>query len=293
MHFSIKGLRKVRRHRLILMIGMGLAVAAWKGPPLVEGWQVRSELRAAEHDLRTGRVGDAQTRLASLARRWPGRGDVEFLLGTCEMVAGHQDDALSAWGRVPDRASEASRANLFRGRLALETGRYGLAERCLERARRAGGDVGAETRQLLRALYWVTGRRDEVRNMLQGEVEQLRDPSEPLRMLWNLDHDPYPIDRMTRSLEQARKAAPDDDRVWLALADLATRVGRFRRGRRLAHALRAGSARRRRGLARPPAMVAGRGSARRSRTRRGPLAAVKLDAVRLARIPCLDGRTTR
>ena len=158
---------------------------------------------------------------------------------------------------------------------------------------RAGGDVGAETRQLLRALYWVTGRRDEVRNMLQGEVEQLRNPSEPLRMLWNLDHDPYPIDRMTRSLEQARKAAPDDDRVWLALADLATRVGRFRRGRRLAHALRAGSARRRRSLARRLRWSRAAGRPDEVVRARGPLAAVKLDAVRLARIPCLDGRTTR
>ena len=74
MHFSIKGLRKVRRHRLILMIGMGLAVAAWKGPPLVEGWQVRSELRAAEHDLRrTCRGRPNPTRFAGQALAGPGR----------------------------------------------------------------------------------------------------------------------------------------------------------------------------------------------------------------------------
>ncbi len=217
----------MRRRGLVLIIGMGLGVAAWTAPRLVEGWQVRSGLRAAEHALRSGHVGDAQARLAWLAERWPGRGDVEFLLGTCEMLEGHEEDALRAWGCVPDRAGEAPRANLFRGRLALATGRYGLAEQCFERARRAGGDVGAESRQLLRALWWVTGRRDEVRSMLQGDVERMRDPSETLRMLWSLDHDPYPLDRMTQSLEQAKKAAPDDDRVWLALADLATRVGHF------------------------------------------------------------------
>ena len=32
---------------------------------------------------------------------------------------------------------------------------------------------------------------------------------------------------MRQALDKARQAAPDDDRVWLALADLATRSGRF------------------------------------------------------------------
>jgi tetratricopeptide (TPR) repeat protein len=210
-----------------MFIGMGLAVAAWTALQAVADWQVRSGLRAAEHDLHAGHVGDAQARLASLARRWPGRGDVEYLLGTCEYLGGHEDVALRAWGRVPDRAGEAPRANLLRGRLALETGRYGLAERCFERARLAGGDIGAEARQLMSPLWWVTGRRDEVRSMLQKDVERMRDPSEPLRMLWRLDHDPYPLNRISQLLDKAKRTAPDDDRVWLALADLATQVGHF------------------------------------------------------------------
>jgi hypothetical protein len=217
----------MRRRFLALMIGMGLAVAAWMALQAVADWQVRSGLRASERDLRAGQVGDAQARLVGLARRWPGRGDLEYFLGICAMLGGHEDDALRAWGRVPDRAGEAPRANLFRGRLALETGRYGLAERCLERARRVGGDIGAEARRLLGSLCWITGRRDEVRSLLQGDVERMRDPSEILRKLWSLDHDPYPVDKITQSLEKAKRAAPDDDRVWLALADLATRVGHF------------------------------------------------------------------
>ena len=55
----------------------------------------------------------------------------------------------------------------------------------------AGGDIGAESRQLLRALWWVTGRRDEVRSVLQGDVERTRDPSETLRML--LEPRPRPL----------------------------------------------------------------------------------------------------
>ena len=42
-----------------------------------------------------------------------------------------------------------------------------------------------------------------------------------------LDVDPYPVDAITLALGKAKQSAPDDDRVWLGLADLATRTGRF------------------------------------------------------------------
>ncbi len=48
-----------------------------------------------------------------------------------------------------------------------------------------------------------------------------------MRLLWKTDHDAYPIDGMTSLLEQARQTAPDDDRVWLALANLETHRGRL------------------------------------------------------------------
>ena len=48
-----------------------------------------------------------------------------------------------------------------------------------------------------------------------------------MRTLWQIDAMPYPVERSRRELERARQVAPDDDRVWLALADLATRTGRF------------------------------------------------------------------
>ena len=172
------------------------------------------------------RFKEARARLARLAERWPGRGDVEYLLGACEMIRGHADAALRAWGRVPDQANEAPLAALSRGRLALETGRYGLAERA-SNAPAARRRHGEEARRLLSRVYWITGRRDECQSILQRDVERMRDPSETLRMLWSLDHDPYPVDAITQALEKAKRAAPDDDRVWLALADLATRAGHF------------------------------------------------------------------
>ena len=62
---------------------------------------------------------------------------------------------------------------------------------------------------------------------MRREVEREPDPTANLRTLWQIDHMPYPVERSRRELEQARQVAPDDDRVWLALADLATRTGRF------------------------------------------------------------------
>ena len=76
-------------------------------------------------------------------------------------------------------------------------------------------------------LYWLTGRRDEHRAVLQARAERAADPSKTLRALWHVDRDPYPVDGITVSLAKARQSAPDDELVWLASADLAIRTGRF------------------------------------------------------------------
>ena len=68
-----------------------------------------------------------------------------------------------------------------------------------------------------------------------------------------------------RRSSKARAMAPDDDRVWLALADLATRSGRFDEAGDWLDALRAGAARRPRRLACPARMGPGRRPARRGR----------------------------
>ena len=128
--------------------------------------------------------------------------------------------------------------------------------------------------------------------MLQADVEGMRDPSEPLRMLWNLDHDPYPVNRISQLLEKAKRTAPDDDRVWLALADLATHLRRFKeadgwltrceRARPDDGAVWDARLRWSRAAGRPDEVV----------TARAPLAAVELDAGGVARVACLDGRAT-
>ena len=220
-------MKAMRRALSILAAGLGLAMGVWVAVWSVREWHFQSELRRAGDALKAGRFKEAGSRLARLAQSRPGRGDVEYWLGACELIEGHAEAALAAWGRVPDQAKEAQRAALARGRLALETGRYRLAETCLERTSRAGGASREEARRRLRRVYWITGQRDEWRSLLQRDVERTRDPSETLRTLWDYDDDPYPVDWFALTLGKAKLSAPDDDRVWLGLADLATRAARF------------------------------------------------------------------
>ncbi len=105
--------------------------------------------------------------------------------------------------------------------------RYTLAETCLQHAARLENEPGKEARRLIGNLHWVTGRRDEYRNYLEEVAEQQPDPAETLRVLWRHDSDPYPVSGIGTALEKAMRVAPDDDRVWLGLADVATRSGRF------------------------------------------------------------------
>jgi enediyne biosynthesis protein E4 len=223
----VLGSEKTMRRRVwTLAIGLAAVFAAWFTVRAVESWRFKAELRQAQLDLSARRFGPARARLSRLAQRWPDHGEVEYLLGACEMAKGHTDAAMAAWGRVPDQAPQAPVALLSRGRLALDTGHYGLAETCLDRASRMGGDHANEARRLLARVHWITGRHDEYRSFLRREFDHTRDPYETLRVLWSLDHEPYPIEGMRQTLEKARLIAPDDDRIWLALAGLATRSGR-------------------------------------------------------------------
>ncbi len=219
----------MRRGRLIVLVGVVLVLGGWIGIWAFGEWQYRSELRQAAEDFAGRRYSESGERLARLAVRWPGRAEVEYWLGTCKLKEGNREAALEAWGRIPDDSPEAPAVAMARAGLALELFRYGLAEACLKRAIRGGGEKSDEARRLLGRVYWVTGRRDEYRRLLQKDAERARDPSDMLRTFWSLDHDPYKVDSITEALGKAKRSAPNDDRVWLALADLATRSAIMRK----------------------------------------------------------------
>ena len=76
----------MRLRTWIMAIGLIAALAAWFAMRAVENWQFRTELSRAQHDMSARRFASARARLARIAQRWPGRGDVEYALGTCEKV---------------------------------------------------------------------------------------------------------------------------------------------------------------------------------------------------------------
>ncbi len=218
----------IRGRLLLFFLGVGpLLAAAWLAVRAAEDRRLRNELTEARREFAARRFDEARIRLARLSERWPGQGEVEYLLGSCEMVAGHADAAMAAWARVPDGSPKAPLAALSRARHALDVGRYRLAESCLDRAFHAKGEVADEAGRLLEWLYWMTGRQDEYKALLHRKLERIRDPSYTLRVLWAADHDPHPIGALRQALAKANQSAPEDDRVWLGLADLANRSGRF------------------------------------------------------------------
>ncbi len=218
----------MRRRVLILLLAFGVILS---GSLVVRHRLSASRLRAALDEARVEfgaqRFGAARQRLEQISKGWPGRGDVEYLLGLCAKLDDKPEAALAAWGRVPHDAPEAAMTSLVRGRLALETGRYALAESCLESASRAGKDTGVEARRLLGRMHWITGRQQDYRQYLCWQIDREKNPSENLRTLWSIDTVAYPIDAMRQVVRQAHATVPDDDRVWLAMADVATRAGRF------------------------------------------------------------------
>ena len=106
------------RRAAIVVCGLAFwgALVAWYVAGVVAERRFRDDMRRAERDLGARRYGEARSTLQALAARRPGRGDVQLHLGACEILDGHVEEALAAWGRVPDNAPEAPQAALSRGR---------------------------------------------------------------------------------------------------------------------------------------------------------------------------------
>src|SRR5262245_44622234 len=136
---------------LVLLIGIivAAAVMGWVFVRAVSERALHRELDLARAEFTDKHFTAARERLELIARNVPGRGDVEYLLGLCHKNEGHPEKALAAWARVPAGEPESELATLAAGTLALETGRYALAETMLEKGSRAGRNVGLESRRLL------------------------------------------------------------------------------------------------------------------------------------------------
>ena len=109
------------RRVLIGVLALGVGLLGWMAVLVGRDQHFRTELRRAKRELGNQQLEQARKRLDRASpSRWPGRGDVEYWLGTCEMAAGNADAALEAWSRVP-----AKRPRSGAGRAGFRTPGHG------------------------------------------------------------------------------------------------------------------------------------------------------------------------
>jgi thioredoxin-like negative regulator of GroEL len=198
-------------------------------------WRFEAALDQARRAMATGDYRSAGRRLAELSARRAGRAEVDYLLGVCEQAMGRPEAALEAFGRVPADSPFASRAALPHARLSIAVGRFAGAEEVLLRASRGDGPEAFEARGLLAGLLLNQGRLDEARRRLEDNLEALSQSGRSrsaeavavLRDHITLDLFPLPVEQLRAVLDEAARKAPDDDRVWLARANLGIRAGQF------------------------------------------------------------------
>ena len=117
---------------------------------------------------------------------------------------------------------------MMQARMALKRHRLAVAEGLLREALKADAPLAIEARESLVNIYKIQGRYDEARRLVRDGWTTYPDRVGTLQELARLDTDnPIPISKVRPTLTTAYRAAPDDDRVWLGLAHLALRTGRF------------------------------------------------------------------
>ena len=210
----------------VLVLG-AIAMTAWYGYRERTAHQFRATIDQAKREIAAGRYSTAWKRLSELSSSRDTDGEVDYQLGICELYRGHPDLARAAWKRVPPEGRFGSRAALQCAMLAMSTGQLAQAEEMLQAACRRW--PGADSLELLRGLqlvFHVQGRTEDVRQAIVASWAESETPAKVVRQLARLDEAPLALEATRRTLE---KAAEDDDRVWLARANLAIRTGQFER----------------------------------------------------------------
>jgi tetratricopeptide (TPR) repeat protein len=190
-------------------------------------WWKERELDRALREMDAGRYDQAIGRLEQLAARWPGRPEVEYSLGACAASLGRVDEALTAWARVPRGSPLATRAALGRARMALDHGRLAVAEESLTPLLKEPGEVGEQAARLADQVDLFSGRPRAIGRRIEQRWQMAHDRAGLLRLHWQLDIGPYPVAAVREALDRMAREAPEDDRVWLGQAHLATVTGRY------------------------------------------------------------------
>ncbi len=230
--------RSLKRTLVLLAVG-GMIWGGWRA------WEMRRErsaLAEVQKEIQAGRYEVSARRLIALLDQRPDLDEAAYLLGQCENARGRPDAASAAWARVRPGSEFIAPAILGRAELLTRRGCQGDAEQLVERPLGDPRIEGSSLRWFLLPFYWQEGRVEEAERLLEADWDHLPqsagdflDQSMKLvqaHMRLTQNDEPDPGFRRD-SLRQAEQLAPDDDRVWLAKANLAISRAAFDEAARL------------------------------------------------------------
>jgi thioredoxin-like negative regulator of GroEL len=207
--------------------------------PLLGTWRwyklraFRAEIAAVEAEMAAGRRGAAARRLNTLLASGSDTDRVAFLLGMCERARGRLADADAAWAQVTPGSASSARAIEARVLLRVDSGRFRAAEELVEESGADSRNDATALRILLVPTLMLEGRFDDARGLIEGRLRELERIGEGAshtaivlaRLSYGLESMLEPPQTIRAKLDRAGRLAPDDDRVWLGRANLATRSG--------------------------------------------------------------------
>ncbi len=230
----LRATQNATNRRWLAIIGLAAltAVLGWLGWWAFWAWRSESELAKIRQLMESDRFREAKRSILRLPSPWANQPELVYRLGVCEHAAGNIPAALAAWSRVEPHTIWSIKAGLARaGTLVGDLGRFSEAEALLENLMRNPGTLRDDVRHTLSELYFWEGRRGAMRRLLERGYRSAADPVIELRDHWRVDNSVTLLEKVRWEVDQASRRAPDDDRVWLAKASLATQTGRFAEAR--------------------------------------------------------------
>jgi enediyne biosynthesis protein E4 len=218
--------------RLALVLAFLTAVFFWCGWKSLEGWHSQRAIAQVEYEMDRGLSSLAARHLTELLARYPGSDEARFLLGACEKARGRPQAAAQAWAKIAPDSPFGFRALENRVELELADGRLTAAEQLIARARGGPQFAGQHPSILLGPIYCREGRIKEALRLIESLWEAHKKSGEAgsetainqLRLYIKLRSNPVTDETIRAILDQAGRIAPDDDRIWLWKATLATRT---------------------------------------------------------------------
>jgi enediyne biosynthesis protein E4 len=225
--------RRTGRWAAVILPAIAIGGLSWCGWRWWDVRRHRDAMARIELAMQNGRYAAAARDLSSLPARSTDSDRAAYLLGVCEKARGRAPEADAVWASIRPDSPFSGRAVAGRIDILVEQGRLADAEQLIERSADALGSAGSALRMLLIPTFVQEGRAEEAERLIESRWRNLDAKGEGaseqainlarlhMELRWNVP----PVDSVRAYLDQVGRLAPDDDRIWLARANLAIRVG--------------------------------------------------------------------